>query len=88
MKSILVDSLSLLQTLGLYKAKDPKKQGLECGKCIFDSGSETMYDIENSEKVNQTFEIDGVKCQIDEKHVDDLFLHNSSVPLKIMTPSV
>ena len=35
-----------------------------------------MCNIENSQKVNQTFEFDRVKYQLEEKHVDDLLLHN------------
>ena len=38
--------------------------------------------IENNQKVNQDFEVDGVKYQFDAKHVDDLLLHDTSVNSK------
>ena len=63
----------------MYEASDPEKEGHEYGKSIFDSESETGSNIDDSHKVNQKFEIDSVKYQCDEKHVDDLSLHNTLV---------
>ena len=55
------------------------KEGHEYGKSIFDSETEKVYIIENSQKVNQEFEFDGVKYQFDARHVYDLLLHDMSV---------
>ena len=43
---------------------------------------ETMCNIEKSQKVKQNFEVDSVKYQLNEKHVDDLSLHDTSVHSK------
>ena len=48
------------------------KKRIEYSKSISDSESETVCNIENSQKVNQNFEVEGVKYQLDEKHVDGL----------------
>ena len=37
-----------------------------------------MFNIENSQKVNQNFKGDGVKYQLDKKHVEDLSLHSEN----------
>ena len=41
-----------------------------------------MCNIENSQKVNQNFEVDNVRYQLEQEHVDDLFLHDTSVNFK------
>ena len=74
--------MSRLWTLGLYEANEPKKEGHEYGKSIFDSETEMIYSIENNQKVNQDFEVDGVKQQFDVKHVDDISLYDTSVNSK------
>ena len=38
--------------------------------------------IDNNQKVNQDFEVDGIKYQLVVKHVDDLSLHNTAVKSK------
>ena len=45
-----------------------------------------MCNIENSQKVNQNFEVQGIKYQCDAKHVDDLSLHDTSVHSKKHNP--
>ena len=45
-----------------------------------------MSDIENSQKANQNFEVDSVKYQLEEKHVDDLSLLDTSVNPKHHDP--
>ena len=45
-----------------------------------------MCNIENSQKVNQNFKVDGVKYQFDVKHVDNLSLHDTSVNSKHHDP--
>ena len=68
-----------MQTLCLYDAFDPEREEHEYGKSIFDSESETVSNIGTSQKVKQNFEVDSVKCQCNEEHVDDLSLHDTSV---------
>ena len=77
-ENILAGSVSWIQTLGLYEAKASKKDGHEYGESIFDSETETVCSVENNEKVNQDFEANGVKYQLDVKHVDDLSLHDTA----------
>ena len=45
-----------------------------------------MCNIDDSEKINQNFEVDGVKYQLDGKHLYDLSLHDTSLYSKNMTP--
>ena len=80
-ENILADSLSQICTLGVCKANEAKK-GHEYGK----SESEAVCSTKNSQKVNQTFEVDRVKYQPEEKHVDDLLYHNTLVNLKHHDP--
>ena len=65
----------------MCKANEAEK-GHEHGKSIFNSERETVCDIENSQKINQNFEVGGVKYQLDAKHVDNLSLHDTSVNSK------
>ena len=58
-ENILADSLSRLKTLGLYKTSTPQKEEHVYGKSIFDP--ETECSTDNSQKVNQDFEVDGTK---------------------------
>ena len=78
------NNLSTLGTIDLYEADEPKKEGHEYGKSVFDS--ETVCSIEIKEKVNQDFEVGGVKYQLDAKQVDDLLLHDTSVNSKNHDP--
>ena len=71
-ENVLANSLSRLQTLGLYEANKPKKEGHEYGKSILNSETEMVCSIKSNQKVNQDFEVDGVKYQFDSKHEDDL----------------
>ena len=87
-KNTLAYSLLWLKTHGLYELNEPEKEGHKYGKSIFDSESETVSNIENSQKVNQTFEVDGVKYQFEEKHVDDLSLYNILGNSKHYTPLI
>ena len=45
----------------------------------FNSESETICNMENSQEVDWNFEVDSVKDELDEKHVDDPSLYDISV---------
>ena len=69
----------------MHKAHEPEK-GHEYGKSIFDSETETAHSIENNQKVNQDFEVDGIKYQFDVQHIDDFPLHDTSMNTKHHDP--
>ena len=48
-------------------------------KTTFYSNLETVCNVDNIHNANQVFEIDDVKYQLDEKGLDDLPLHDTSV---------
>ena len=70
--NILADSSSTLKTLGSYETNTPEKEGHAYGKSIFDLEPEEVCSVDSNQKVNQEFEIDGIKYQLDPKHKDDL----------------
>ena len=50
------------------------------------SVAETVSNIDTSQKVNQNFEVDGIKYQLDKEYVNYFSLMISLYTPKIMTP--
>ena len=69
--NILVESISRLKTLGLYKANDPNGQEVNMANLFFDTCSETICDFDINQHSSKELEIKGIKYLIDEKHLDN-----------------
>ena len=83
----MADSLSRLKALGLYETNTSEKEGHGYGKFDFDLEPETACSVDSNQKVNQEFEIDGIKYQLDTEHEDDLSLPDTAVKPKLQRPS-
>ena len=68
---------SICHNYDVVWSKWTPKEWHEYGKSISYSETETVCDIENGQKVNQHFEVYGVKYQFDVNPVDDLSLHDT-----------
>ena len=86
-ENILADSSSKLKTLGLYETNTPEKEGHEYGKSVFDLEPETVCSVDSSQKVNEEFEIDSIKYQLDIEHGDDLSSSDTAAKPKLEDPS-
>ena len=69
----------------MHKANEHKKEH-KYDKSIFNLETEIACNTKNNQKVNQDFEVDGVKYQLDGKHVDDLSFHDTSTNSKNHDP--
>ena len=79
-------SLSRLKTLGLCETNTPEKEGHEYSKYVFNLEPETVCNVDSSQKVNQEFEIDGIKYHLDPEHEDDLLPSDTTVKPEIQDP--
>ena len=64
----------------------PEKEGLEYGKYIFNSKPDAVCSVDSNQKVNQEFEIDGIKYYLDLEHEDDLSLPDTTIKPQIQGP--
>ena len=85
-ENILADSLSRLKILGLYETNTPEKEGHGYSKFVFNLEPETVCNIDRNQKVNQAFEIDSMKYQLDTEHEDDLSSPDTVVKPKLQDP--
>ena len=76
----------MAKTLGLYETNTPKKEGHEYNKSLFYLEPETVCSVDSNQKVNQEFEIDGIKYHLDTEYEDDLLLPDTAVKPKLQDP--
>ena len=77
----------MLKTLGLYGTNTPEKEWHEYDKSVFDLELETVCSVDNKQKVNQEFEIDSIKYQLNHEHEDDLSSLDTATKPKLQDPS-
>ena len=85
--NVMTDSLSRLETLGLYETSGLIELEREYGKFIFDTESEIICDVDISQHSNKEFEFKGIKYLIDEKELDDFSLQSTDTHSRDTNPS-